>query len=181
MIYNSISPFRPNPEANIKVTWLVDKNFRNMSLGQKISLTHNHNPHHSHPPEMSSSADIHMKIEAAACAKHKQDRLAAKAEDAEMLREMEEWQEEEKRMEEVRKAMEIEKQEAEQNHRGIQKEKQRAEKQRWQEEDEDVPVILKWARRDDEDDDEPQAEALGSGTGACWNCRSHSIDCEHEL
>ena len=44
-----------------------------------------------------------------------------------------------------------------------------------------VPVVLKWARRDDEDDDEPQAEASGSGTGACWNCRSHGIDCKHEL
>ena len=79
------------------------------------------------PPEMSSSTDICMKIEAAH-AKCEQDRLAAEAEEAEMLREMEEWQEEEKRMEEVRKAMEIEKWEAEQNQRQIQKEKQRVEK-----------------------------------------------------
>ena len=69
---------------------------------------------------MSSSANIQMKIEAA-CAKCKQDRLAAEAEEAEMLREMEERQEEEKRMEEVRKAMEAERREAERNQRRIQK------------------------------------------------------------
>ena len=149
MIYNSISPFRPNPEANIKVMWLVDKNFHDTSSGWKISFTHNHNPQSQPPLEMSSSADIHMKIEAA-CAKREQDRLAAETEEAEMLRDMEEWQEEEKRMEEVRKAMEIERWEAEWNQRRIQKEKQRAEKWRQQEKDEDVPVILKWARRDDE-------------------------------
>ena len=68
-----------------------------------------------------------MKIKAA-CAKREQDRLAAKAEEAEMLREMEEWQEEEKRMEEVRKAMEVERWEAERNQRQIQKEKWRVEK-----------------------------------------------------
>ena len=76
---------------------------------------------------MSSSADIRMKIKAV-CAKRKQDRLAAEAEEAMMLKEMEEWLEEEKRMEEVRKAMEIEKRELEQNQRQIQKEKQRVEK-----------------------------------------------------
>ena len=80
------------------------------------------------PPEMSSSTGIHMKI-MAAYAKCEQDRLAAEAEEAAMLKEMEEWLEEEKRMEEVRKAMEIEKQESEWNQRQIQKEKQRAEKQ----------------------------------------------------
>ena len=97
-----------------------------------------------------------------------------------MLKEMEERQEEEKRMEEVRKAMEIEKWEAEQNQRRIHKEKQRAEKRRQQEEEEEVPVVLKQVRRDGEDD-EPQAEASGSGTRAGWNCRSCGIDCEHQL
>ena len=71
---------------------------------------------------MSSSANIHMKLEAA-CAKHEQDRLAAEAEEAELLREMEEWQEEEKRMEEVRKAMEAKRQEVEWVQKWIQKEK----------------------------------------------------------
>ena len=94
---------------------------------------------------MSSSADICMKIEAAH-AKHKQDRLAAEAEEAEMLREIEEWQEEEKRMEEVRKAMEVERWEVEWNQRQIQKEKQRAEKQ-WRQEEGEVPVVLKQVRR----------------------------------
>ena len=74
---------------------------------------------------MSSSADIRQKIEAAR-AKHEQERLAAEAEETAMLKEMEEWLEEEKRMEEVRIAMEIEKRESEQNQRWIQKEKQRA-------------------------------------------------------
>ena len=45
-----------------------------------------------------------------------------------MLKEMEEWLEEEKRMEEVRKAMEIEKRESERNQQQILKEKWRAEK-----------------------------------------------------
>ena len=45
-----------------------------------------------------------------------------------MLKEMEEQLEEEKQMEEVRIAMEIEKQESEWNQRQIQKEKQRVEK-----------------------------------------------------
>ena len=49
-----------------------------------------------------------MRIKAAH-AKCKQDRLAAEAEEAVMLKEMEEHLEEEKRMEEVRNAMEIEK------------------------------------------------------------------------
>ena len=61
---------------------------------------------------MSSSADICQKIEAAH-AKHKQERLAAEAEEATMLKEMEEQLEEEKQMEEVRIAMEIEKRESE--------------------------------------------------------------------
>ena len=129
---------------------------------------------------MSSSANICLKIKAAH-AKHKQDRLAAEAEEAAMLKEMEERLEEEKRMEEVRKAMEIEKWESEQIQRQIQKEKRRVEKQQRQEEDEDVPVVVKQVRRNGEVEDELQAEVLGNGTGACWNCRSHSIDCEHEL
>ena len=76
---------------------------------------------------MSSSADIHQKIEAAR-AKRKQERLAAEAKEATMLKEMEERREEEKWMEEVRIAMEIKKRESERNQRWIQKEKQRAEK-----------------------------------------------------
>ena len=84
-------------------------------------------------------------------------------------------------MEEVRIAMEIEKRESEQNQRRIQKEKRRAEKRRRQEEEEEVPVVVKRVRRTGEVEDEPQAEVLGSGTGACWNCRSHSIECKHEL
>ena len=95
---------------------------------------------------MSSSADICQKIEAA-CAKCEQERLAAEAEEAAMLKEMEERLEEEKQMEEVRIAMEIEKRESERNQRRIQKEKQRAEKRRRQEEEEDVPVVVKWVRR----------------------------------
>ena len=61
---------------------------------------------------MSSSADICQKIEAAH-AKREQERLAAEAEEATMLKEMEERLEEEKWMEEVRIAMEIEKREPE--------------------------------------------------------------------
>ena len=129
---------------------------------------------------MSSSANICQKIEAA-CAKREQERLAAKAKEAAMLKEMEERLEEEKWMEEVRIAMEIEKRESERNQRRIQKEKWRAEKRRWQEEDEDVPVVVKWVRRNGEVEDEPQAEASGSGTGACWNCRSQNIECKHKL
>ena len=113
---------------------------------------------------MSSSADICQKIKAAR-AKREQERLAAEAEEAAMLKEMEERLEEEKRMEEVRIAMEIEKRESERNQRRIQKEKWRAEKRRRWEEDEDVPVVVKWVRRNGEVEDEPQAEALGSGTG----------------
>ena len=98
-----------------------------------------------------------------------------------MLKEMEERLEEEKQMEEVRIAMEIEKRESEWNQRRIQKEKRRAEKRRRQEEDEDVLVVVKQVRRNGEVEDEPQAEVSGSGTGACWNCRSRNIECKHEL
>ena len=105
---------------------------------------------------MSSSADIRQKIEAAH-AKCEQERLAAEAEEAVMLKEMEERLEEEKRMEEVRIAMEIEKWESERNQRQIQKEKWRAEKRRRQEEEE-VPVVVKRVRRNGEVEDEPQAE-----------------------
>ena len=129
---------------------------------------------------MSSSADIRQKIEAAH-AKCEQERLAAEAKEATRLKEMEKRLEEEKRMEEVRMAMEIEKWESERNERWIQKEKRRAEKRRRQEEEEDVPVVVKWVRRNGEVEDEPQAEASGSWTGACWNCRSRSIECTHEL
>ena len=129
---------------------------------------------------MSSSADIRQKIEAAH-AKHEQERLAAEAEEAVMLKEIEERLKEEKWMEEVRIAMEIEKRESERNQRWIQKEKRRAEKRRRQEEEEEVPVVVQWVRRNGEVEDEPQAEASGSGTGACWNCRSHNIECKHEL
>ena len=120
---------------------------------------------------MSSSADICQKIEAAR-AKREQDRLAAEAKEAAMLKEMEERLEEEKWMEEVRIAMEIEKRESERNQRQIQKEKWRAEKRRRQEE-EDVPVVVKRVRRNGEVEDEPQAEASGSGTGAC--CQGTSL------
>ena len=129
---------------------------------------------------MSSSADIHLKIEAAH-AKREQERLAAEAKEATMLKEMEEQLEEEKRMEEVRKAMEIEKWESEWNQRQIQKEKWRVEKWQRQEEEEDVPVVVKWVRRNGEVEDEPQAEVSGSGTRACWNCRSRGIECERKL
>ena len=129
---------------------------------------------------MSSSADIHQKIEAA-CAKQEQERLAAEAEEAAMLKEMEERLEEEKRMEEVRIAMEIEKQESEQNQWQILKEKWRVEKRQRQEEEEDVPVVVKRVRRNGEVEDKPQAEASGSRSRACWNCRSCRIECKHEL
>ena len=98
-----------------------------------------------------------------------------------MLKEMEEWLEEEKWMEEVRIAMEIEKRESERNQRWIQKEKWRAKKRQRQEEEEDVPVVVKQVRRNGEVEDKPQAEVSGSGTGACWNCRSQNIECKHEL
>ena len=123
---------------------------------------------------MSSSADIRQKIEAAR-AKCKQERLAAEAEEAVMLKEMEEWLEEEKRMEEVRIAMEIEKRESERNQRRIQKEKRRAEKQQRQEEEEDVPVVVKQVRRNGEVEDEPQAEASGNRTGVIISTILHSI------
>ena len=132
------------------------------------------------PQKMSSSANIRQKIEAAH-AKHEQERLAAEAKEAAMLKEMEEWLEEEKWMEEVRIAMEIEKQESERNQRRIQKEKWRAEKRRRQEEEEDVPVVVKRVRRNGEVEDEPQVEASGSRTRACWNCRSRNIECKHKL
>ena len=151
-----------------------------MSSGRKILLPTTTTQITATPPKMSSSANIHQKIEAAR-AKHKQERLAAEAEEAAMLKEMEEQLEEEKRMEEVRIAMEIEKRESEWNQRWIQKEKRRAEKWQRQEEEEDVPVVVKWVRRNGEVEDEPQAEASGSGTRACWNCRSRGIECECEL
>ena len=151
-----------------------------MSSGQKIFLPTTTTLITATPPKMSSSANICQKIEAA-CAKHEQERLAAEAEEAAMLKEMEEWLEEEKRMEEVRIAMEIEKWESEQNQRQIQKEKRRAEKRRRQEEEEDVPVVVKRVRRNGAVEDEPQVEASGSGTRACWNCRSRNIECKHEL
>ena len=84
-------------------------------------------------------------------------------------------------MEEVRIAMEIEKWELERNQQQILKEKWRAEKQRRQEEEEDVPVVVKRVRRNGEVEDKPQAEASGSGIRACWNCRSCGIECKHEL
>ena len=76
--------------------------------------------------------------------------------------------------------MEAEKREAERIARRAEKERRRAEKRRRQEE-EDTPVVAKWVRRKGEVEDEPQAEASGSGTGACWNCRSRNIECKHEL
>ena len=105
--------------------WLIKK-FRDTSSGRKILLPTTTTHFTATPPEMSSSANIRLKIEAAH-AKREQERLAAEAEEAVMLKEMEEWLEEEKRMEEVRKAMEIEKRESEWNQRQIQKEKWRVE------------------------------------------------------
>ena len=107
--------------------------------------------------------------------------MAAEAEEAEMIRLMEERQVEEERIAAAQAAMEAEKREAEWNARWAEKERWRAEKRRRQEEEEDVPVVAKRVRRKGEVEDEPQAEVSGSGTGACWNCRSRNIECRHEL
>ena len=107
--------------------------------------------------------------------------MAAEAEEAEMIRLMEERQEEEERIVAAQAAMEAEKREVERNARRAEKERRRAEKRRRQEEEEDVPVVAKQVRRKGEVEDEPQAEASASGTRACWNCRSHSIECTHAL
>ena len=61
---------------------------------------------------MSSSAEIRQRIEAAH-AKREQERMAAEAEEAEMIRLMEERQEEEERIAAAQAAMEVEKWEAE--------------------------------------------------------------------
>ena len=71
------------------------------------------------------------------CAKREQERMAAEAEEAEMVRLMEEWQEEEARIEAAQAAMEAEQWEAERDARQAEKERWRAEKKRQREENEE--------------------------------------------
>ena len=126
---------------------------------------------------MSSSAKIQQRIEATR-AKREQERLAAEAEEAEMLRLLEERQAEEEWIVAAMQAAQLEaweKQEAEQAARKAEKQKRKAEKRKREEE----KGSRKRARVEEED--EPQAEALGSGTAGCWNCRSRAQECERNL
>ena len=78
---------------------------------------------------MSSSANIHERLEATH-AKCEQERMAAEAEEAELIRQMEEWQQEEERIEASQAAMEMERQETERRVRRVEKEKWKVERKR---------------------------------------------------
>jgi type IV secretory pathway VirB10-like protein len=176
MVYDSISPFRPNHEACGKqvtcwfkvlaVTGHASENFLSIHLHQPKTT----NPPTNQSIDMPSPAEIRKQIEMRRAERERQRREEEERE----MRELEEAEEEERRLAEER--AEAARREAEDAERRAAKAARKAERQRVRE--------LRKKREErgmgaSEDAEWTEDVEMGNAEeDACWNCRSRGLACE---